>query len=95
MKIVCLKSFTILVVISLMINLSNTPTVKAGPLSAAGCILGCISCACSAAKELCLPLGILAGPWGILASAGCFIAVGGGCGACVAGCLGLGATPTP
>lgn len=43
-----------------------------------------------------LPLGTaLAGPWGILASTACFLAVGGGCGACVAGCLGLGATPTP
>lgn len=43
-----------------------------------------------------LPLGAaLAGPWGILASAGCFIAVGGGCGACVAVCLGIGAIPTP
>lgn len=53
MKIVCLKSFTILVVISLMINLSNTPTVKAGPASAVGCILGCLPYFCQAAKELC------------------------------------------
>lgn len=43
-----------------------------------------------------LPFGtVLAGPLGILASAACFIAVGGGCGACCAGCLGVGATPTP
>lgn len=43
-----------------------------------------------------LPFGVLlAGPLGILASAGCFIAVGGGCGACVAVCLGMGAIPTP
>merc|ERR1712098_486268 len=77
-----------------LVLLGQAHQVSSGPVAALGCILTCVAGPCAASAAVCLPAGAATGPLAVPAAIGCFVATGGTCTACMAGCSALLAAPT-